>query len=53
MTKVTQHLWFETGMEAAFAFYTTLVPGSSVNWISTIPVDTPSGPAGGVKFASS
>lgn len=50
--KVTQHLWFETDMEAAIGFYTSLVPGSSIDWIMPLPVDTPSGPAGSVKIAA-
>lgn len=49
--KVTQHLWFEKDMEAAIGFYTSLIPGSSVGWVSTIPADNPSGPAGSVKLA--
>ena len=52
MTKVTQHLWFEKHMEAAVRFYTSLIPGSSMVWISAIPADTPSGPAGSVKIAA-
>lgn len=49
--KVKQHLWFARDMEAALRLYTSLIPGSSVHWISTIPADTPSGPAGTVKLA--
>lgn len=49
--QVTQHLWFEKDMEAAIRFYTSLIDGSSVEWVSAIPVDTPSGPAGSVKLA--
>ncbi len=49
--KVTQHLWFEKDMEAAIRFYTSLVTGSSVNSISALPVETPSGPPGSVKIA--
>ncbi len=52
MTKVAQHLWFEKEMEAAVRFYTSLIKGSSLQWISTIPADTPSGPAGSVKLAA-
>jgi len=52
MAKVKQHLWFAKDMEAAVRFYTSLVPGSSLEWITTIPVDTPSGPAGSVKIAA-
>ena len=44
--KVTQHLWFEKDMEAAIGFYTSLVQGSSIQWVSALPVDSPSGPAG-------
>lgn len=49
--KVTQHLWFEKDMEKAISFYTSLIPGSSLDWISAIPADTPSGPAGSVRLA--
>ncbi len=49
--KVTQHLWFEKDMEAAVRFYTQLIPGSSLDWISAVPADTPSGPAGSVRLA--
>lgn len=49
--KVTQHLWFERDMEAAIGFYTSLIPGSAVHWISPLPVETPSGPAGSVRLA--
>jgi predicted 3-demethylubiquinone-9 3-methyltransferase (glyoxalase superfamily) len=50
--KVTQHLWFERDMEAAIRFYTSLIPGSEVSWISAVPADTPSGPAGSVRIAA-
>lgn len=49
--KVTQNLWFEKDMEEAVRFYTSLIPGSSVDWISAVPADTPSGPAGSVRLA--
>ena len=49
--KVSQHLWFEKDMEAAVRFYTSLIPGSALDWISAIPADTPSGPAGSVRLA--
>jgi predicted 3-demethylubiquinone-9 3-methyltransferase (glyoxalase superfamily) len=52
MTRVIQNLWFEKDMEAAVGFYTSLISGSSIQWISTIPADTPSGPAGSVKLAA-
>jgi predicted 3-demethylubiquinone-9 3-methyltransferase (glyoxalase superfamily) len=50
--KVTQHLWFANDMEAALRFYTSLIPGSSIHWISPLPADSPSGPAGSVKIAA-
>ena len=50
--KVTQHLWFEKDMEAAIGFYTSLIPGSSIHWISGLPAETPSGPPGSVRIAS-
>ena len=51
MAKVTQHLWFDRDMEGALALYTSLIPGSSVDWTSALPADSPSGPAGSVKMA--
>ena len=50
--KITQHLWFEKDMEAAVGFYVSQLPGSAIEWISTISADNPSGPAGSVKIAS-
>jgi predicted 3-demethylubiquinone-9 3-methyltransferase (glyoxalase superfamily) len=50
--KVTQHLWFERDMEAAIGFYTSLIPGSSVQWVAPLAAETPSGPPGSVKIAS-
>ncbi len=49
--KVRQHLWFERDMDAALAVYTSLIPGSRIDWTDSIPVDSPSGPAGSVKMA--
>ncbi|NOJ43480.1 VOC family protein [Bradyrhizobium australiense] len=49
--KVTQHLWFEKDMEAAIGFYTSLIRGSSIHSVSSLPVESPSGPAGSVKIA--
>jgi predicted 3-demethylubiquinone-9 3-methyltransferase (glyoxalase superfamily) len=50
--KVTQHLWFDKDMEAALKFYTSLIPGSAVHYITELAADTPSGPAGSVRVAS-
>jgi predicted 3-demethylubiquinone-9 3-methyltransferase (glyoxalase superfamily) len=51
IVKVSQNLWFEKDMQAAIDFYTSLIAGSAVEWISTVPADNPSGPAGSVKTA--
>jgi len=48
--KVTQHLWYEKDMEAAIAFYTSLIPGSRIEERSAVMADNPSGPAGSVKI---
>lgn len=50
--KVTQHLWFEKDMEAALRLYVSLISGSSLDFLSTIPADTPSGPANTIKIAA-
>jgi predicted 3-demethylubiquinone-9 3-methyltransferase (glyoxalase superfamily) len=50
--KVIQHLWFEKDMEAAIKSYTSLIPGSAIEWTTTIPAETPSGPPGSVKIAA-
>jgi predicted 3-demethylubiquinone-9 3-methyltransferase (glyoxalase superfamily) len=47
--KVAQHLWFEKDMEAAVSLYVSLIPGSAIEWISAVPADNPSGPAGAVR----
>ena len=52
MAKVAQHLWFQRDMEAALRFYTSVIPGSSLDWITPIPADTPSGPEGAVRIAA-
>lgn len=49
--KVTQCLWFDKDMEAALRLYTSLIPGSSVDWDSVLAADSPAGPAGSVKIA--
>ena len=50
--KVTQHLWFEKDMAVAIRFYTSLIPGSSVDWIAPLPAESPSGPAGSVLIGA-
>lgn len=49
--QVTQCLWFEKDMAAALRLYTSLIPGSSLDWNSALAADSPGGPAGSVKMA--
>lgn len=49
---VKQHLWFARDMEAALRFYTSLIPGSTIDFITAIPADTPSGPEGSARVAA-
>ena len=49
--KVRQHLWFRQDMESAIEFYTSLIPGSAIGWVSNILTSDPNGPAGSAKFA--
>lgn len=42
------HLWYAHDAEAAARFYAAIIPNSSVDRVSYIPTDTPSGPAGSV-----
>lgn len=51
MAGVKQHLWFEKDMEGAVRFYTGLIPNSALEWITPLPADSPSGPAGSVSLA--
>lgn len=49
---VKQHLWFAKDMEKALRFYTSLIPGSAIDFITPIPADTPSGPEGSARVAA-
>ncbi|GAA5231499.1 VOC family protein [Verticiella sediminum] len=51
MAQVIQHLWFARDMRAALDFYTRVVPRSRIDWTSTLPIETPSGPPGSVHLA--
>jgi predicted 3-demethylubiquinone-9 3-methyltransferase (glyoxalase superfamily) len=42
-------LWFEKEAEEAVNFYVSLLPESRIERVTTLPADTPSGPAGSVK----
>ena len=47
--KIVPHLWFADKAVEAVNFYASLFKGSSVDGITPIPVDTPSGPAGSAQ----
>jgi predicted 3-demethylubiquinone-9 3-methyltransferase (glyoxalase superfamily) len=51
LMKVIQHLWFEKDMEAALSLYASLIPGSSVEWTTTMPAESQAGPPDSVKIA--
>ena len=42
-------LWYSDRAEEAARFYTSVVPNSSFDRLTVMPVDSPSGPAGSVK----
>jgi predicted 3-demethylubiquinone-9 3-methyltransferase (glyoxalase superfamily) len=47
--KIVPHLWFADKAVEAAHFYVSLFPDSSVDSITPVPADTPSGPAGSVQ----
>ncbi|HXH05548.1 MAG TPA: VOC family protein [Vicinamibacterales bacterium] len=48
-SKIVPHLWFERGAVEAARFYASVFPDSRVDRVTTIPAETPSGPAGSVE----
>jgi predicted 3-demethylubiquinone-9 3-methyltransferase (glyoxalase superfamily) len=50
MQKIIPFLWYSDAAEEAAAFYASLFPDSRVLRVSTMPSDSPSGPAGSVKI---
>jgi predicted 3-demethylubiquinone-9 3-methyltransferase (glyoxalase superfamily) len=48
--RITPHLWYTKDAEEAARFYAGLFPDSRVERVATLPVDSPSGPAGSVKL---
>lgn len=48
-SKIFTHLWYATEAAEAAQFYASVFPDSHVDRITTLPSDTPSGPAGSVK----
>jgi predicted 3-demethylubiquinone-9 3-methyltransferase (glyoxalase superfamily) len=50
MPRVVPHLWYADRAAEAAAFYAAIFPDSRVDRVTTIPTDTPSGPAGSVEL---
>jgi predicted 3-demethylubiquinone-9 3-methyltransferase (glyoxalase superfamily) len=49
MSKITPCLWYSAKAEEAARFYVSLLPDSRIDSVTTLPADTPSGPAGSVQ----
>ena len=49
MSKISPFLWFEKEAEQAVHFYVSLLPQSRFDGVTTMPADSPSGPAGSIK----
>jgi len=49
MSKIVPHLWYTAKASEAAAFYASIIPNSRVDSVTTVPSDTPSGPAGSVE----
>lgn len=50
LEKITPHLWFVKEAEQAARFYASIFPDSRVDRVTTLPTDSPSGPAGTVNM---
>jgi len=46
--KIVPHLWYAKEAEQAARFYASIFPDSRVDRVTTLPTDSPSGPAGSV-----
>jgi predicted 3-demethylubiquinone-9 3-methyltransferase (glyoxalase superfamily) len=47
--KITPHLWYAKEAEEAARFYVSIFPDSRIDRVTTMPAESPSGPAGSVK----
>ena len=47
-SKIYTHLWYAAGAEEAARFYASIFPGSSVDRVTKLGSDSPSGPPGSV-----
>jgi predicted 3-demethylubiquinone-9 3-methyltransferase (glyoxalase superfamily) len=52
MSKISPFLWFEKEAEEAARFYVSLLADSRLDGVTTLPADSPSGPAGTIKVVS-
>jgi predicted 3-demethylubiquinone-9 3-methyltransferase (glyoxalase superfamily) len=52
MTRIIPSLWYAEKADEAAAFYASLLPDSRVDSVTSLPADSPSGPAGSVKVVS-
>ncbi len=50
MTRIIPSLWYNTQAEEAAKFYASILPNSKVDSVSSLPAESPSGPAGSVKI---
>ena len=48
MTRLVPHLWFNEQAEEATRFYVSVIPDSRIDHVTTMPIETPSGPPGSV-----
>lgn len=48
--KIVPCLWFAKDADKAAEFYASIFPNSRVDQVTTMPADSPSGPAGAVKI---
>jgi len=47
--KIVPHLWYAEDAESAARFYATVFPDSRVDRVTSLPAESPSGPAGSVS----
>jgi predicted 3-demethylubiquinone-9 3-methyltransferase (glyoxalase superfamily) len=50
MSKIAPHLWYTEKAGEAAKFYASIFPDSHIDTLTTIPAETPSGPAGTVEI---
>ena len=48
MPNIIPHIWYTDRAEEAARFYASVLPDSSIDSVTAIPADSPSGPAGSV-----